>query len=148
MSTSIQEPANMIRVNVDDTDIEHIGGPTLTWQGKPFTGIVFELQNDQVINETTYVEGVEDGVERSWYLNGQVESMGENRWNRSHGPFKMWYPSGQLKYEGLTELGHVIWRKGWSEEGNLISEYKIENDPDQLNRLESARQTAINYNFY
>jgi antitoxin component YwqK of YwqJK toxin-antitoxin module len=115
----------MVRVNVDETDIEHIGGPTATWKGKPFTGIVFELQNDQVINEVTYVEGVENGSEKSWHPNGKLESVGGNRANRPHGPFRTWYPSGQLKNEGVTELGQVIWRKEWDEEGNLISEYKI-----------------------
>jgi hypothetical protein len=148
MSTPLQNNVEITRVNIDDTDIEHIGGPTVTWKGKPLTGIVFELENDQIINETTYIEGIASGLEKSWYLNGQLESIGENRWNRPHGFFKTWYPSGQLKSEGLTELGHVIWRKEWDEEGNQTCDYKIEEHLDQLESLELARKTAKNYGFY
>jgi antitoxin component YwqK of YwqJK toxin-antitoxin module len=146
MLESAQKNAEMVRVNVDDTDIEYTGGPIVTFEGKPFTGIAYEIANDgHLISEITYIEGIQNGPDISWHFNGKLESEGENKWNRPHGFFKEWYESGQLKMEGLTELGYVIWRKQYDEEGNLTSEYKIENRPDQLRSLDADRSWAKQY---
>ena len=139
MSAPTQKNTQTTRVNSDDLFDEYPGYTNVTFKGKPFTGIGFEIQNGQIINETSYVDGAEDGPERSWYPNGQLESVGENKLNRPHGQFKTWYPSGQLKSEGLVEAGYVIWRKEWDEEGSLIVEDKIEDHSDGLKDLQSAK---------
>jgi antitoxin component YwqK of YwqJK toxin-antitoxin module len=140
MTVFTQSDIHTERINFEDTDIEYIDrSAVITYKNKPFTGIAFELEKEQVVSETTYVEGVENGPIKLWYLNGQLEFSGTNRWNRFHGPAKTWYQSGQLKYESLYESGYLVRRKEWDEEGNLISEYKIENNPDELRGLEANR---------
>jgi antitoxin component YwqK of YwqJK toxin-antitoxin module len=146
MSTSTQKITEMARVNIDNLIDEYPGYTLMTWEGKPFTGIGFEMAGDgHVISETTYIEGVEDGPERSWHWNGKLESEGANKGNRPHGFFKEWHESGLLKAEGLIELGSLIWRKEWDEEGNLIYEYKIEEHPNRLKALKSSRSAFKNY---
>jgi antitoxin component YwqK of YwqJK toxin-antitoxin module len=131
----------IVRVDSDEIYVDYVGRQQYwMWQDKRFTGISVEVGVDgNTMSETTYVDGVETGPYKTWYWNGQLESEGESRWNRIHGPFKAWYESGGLKYEGLAESGHVIWRKKWDEEGNLIREYKIEDNPSELKGLESMR---------
>lgn len=133
----------MNRVNKDDIEIEYTAGgsPVYTWQGEPFTGVGYELGNNgALLSETSYVDGAEDGVERSWYINGQLESVSGAKWNRPHGSFQYWYENGQPKYEGEAELGHVLWRKEWDENGKLTNEYHIESDPEQYNALLMDRE--------
>jgi hypothetical protein len=140
MSTLNQNLTEVIRLDSDDVDIEYIGGNhDVYWKGKPFTGIMFEAKNGQIINEVTYVDGAETGPYKTWHENGQLESEGESKWNRSHGYFKAWYPSGKLEYEGMAELGYVIWRKEWDEEGNLISEQRIEDYLNELRGLQAIK---------
>jgi antitoxin component YwqK of YwqJK toxin-antitoxin module len=140
MKVPIQSETHLERINFEDTDIGYVGRDSVvTYRNKPFTGIAFELEEEQVASETTYVEGVENGPVKLWYPNGRLEFSGTNRWNRLHGPAKTWYQSGQLKYESLYESGYLIWRKEFDEKGGLNSEYKIENDPDELRGLEATR---------
>jgi antitoxin component YwqK of YwqJK toxin-antitoxin module len=145
MSTHVQKNTEILRVNIDDLVDEYPGGTFITLQGKPFTGIGFEMTDDgHMIREVTYIEGIENGPERSWHWNGKLESEGESKWNRCHGFFKEWYESGKLKAEGLIELGCLIWRKEWDEESNLISNYKIEEHPSRLEDLRATRIWAKN----
>jgi antitoxin component YwqK of YwqJK toxin-antitoxin module len=139
MSNSNQKISSF-RVNIDDTDIEYIAGnPTRVLEGEPFTGITFEIIDGQLVEEVTYLNGVEYGMSKSWYPNGNIESEGELKWNLHHGPFKTWHENGLLRSEGVFELGHTIWRKTWDESGNLASEYNIENNPDRLSGLDAIR---------
>jgi antitoxin component YwqK of YwqJK toxin-antitoxin module len=138
----------MQRVNVDEIDIEYTtaGSPVYTWQGKPFTGIAYELNNvGKLINETSYVDGTEDGIEKLWYPNGQIESVSEAKWNRPHGKFQHWHENGKIKYEGICELGYVMKKKEWDKNGNLINEYNIENDPDEYKNLLREREIFKRY---
>ena len=130
--------SKMQRVNSDEIEIEYTegGSPLYTWEGEPFTGVAFDVDDSgNLISEITYQEGIENGSEKNWYPDGQLESVRNNKWNRIHGDFKEWYPDGQVKIEGKCELGYVVWRKSWDDAGNLTEEYDIENHPERLNVL-------------
>jgi antitoxin component YwqK of YwqJK toxin-antitoxin module len=136
----------MLRVNVENTDIEYIAGnPTRMYGGKPFTGITLEIKDDQVVEEVAYSDGAERGLSRSWYPNGNFESEGEFKRNLQHGPFRTWHENGVLRSEGIFELGYMIWSKKWDETGNLISEYNIEDNPDALSGLQAMRSIGERY---
>jgi antitoxin component YwqK of YwqJK toxin-antitoxin module len=140
--TSLSESTDkLLRVDVDDTETEYIdGNPTRMWEGKPFTGVMVEVMNGQVIEEITCLEGTEHGPVKSWYPNGQIELVGEMKSNLHHGLFETWHENGVRNRQSLFELGHAIWSKEWDEAGNLISEEKIEDDPDELSRLGVMRR--------
>jgi antitoxin component YwqK of YwqJK toxin-antitoxin module len=138
----------MQRVNIDEIDTEYTtsGSPVYTCQGKPFTGIADELNIDgKLINETSYLDGMEDGIEKFWYPNGQSESVSEVKGNRPHGKFQHWYEDGKIKYEGVCELGYVVKRKEWDKNGNLINEYNIENDPERYKQVLREREIFQRY---
>jgi MORN repeat variant len=148
MAASTPDISQMVRVDSDEIYVDYIGRDQYwMWEGQRFTGVSVEVGGDgHVVSETTYVDGVETGPYKTWHWNGQLESEGENRLNRDHGPFKMWYESGKLRYEGLFESGYQIWSKEWDEEGNLVSEYKIEDHPDDRSWLDATRNWNKNYN--
>jgi len=138
----------MERVNADDLDTEFTEGGSLiyTWDGRPFTGVAFELNRDgNLVNETSYVDGIEDGVKKNWYANGQIKSISDIKWNRGHGNFTHWHENGEKKYEGVSELGHVLKKKEWTQSGELIDDYHIETDPEELDSLEVDRKTFKRY---
>src|SRR4028119_647670 len=110
------------------------------------TGIGYELNSaGKLINETSYVDGREDGSEKIWYPNGQTESVIEVKWNRPHGKFQHWYEDGKIKDKGVCELGYVVKRKEWDKNGNLINEYNIENDPESYKQLLRERKIFQRY---
>ena len=134
----------MERVNIDEIEIEYSdgGSPIYTWKDEPFTGVAYELGADgTLLNETAYVDGIQDGTTKSWYPNGQLESAIDMKFNRPHGNFRHWYEDGRIKNEGEAELGHVLRRKEWSASGELENDYRIESDPEELNSLALDRET-------
>lgn len=88
------------RVNYED--VEDIGMVT-HYNNKPYTGIIFDIQNDTLSEEWEYLEGLKHGVGRVYDLNGEL--LGEIKYandefqDKSHEK-KYW----SLQYEKLSPL--------------------------------------------
>jgi antitoxin component YwqK of YwqJK toxin-antitoxin module len=96
------------------------------YEGEKFTGISFELwDNGQLGSETTYVDGIETGLQKIWYKNGQLEKEIYLRNASGHGMEREWYENGKLKLESEIWKGICMWEKLWDENGNLTKDYKI-----------------------
>ena len=68
------------------------------YQDKPFTGIaVIKSANGNLVMETTYKNGLPNGLETTYYDNGtkRTEAMMKN--GKYNGKVKHYYPSGQIK---------------------------------------------------
>jgi antitoxin component YwqK of YwqJK toxin-antitoxin module len=133
--------SKMIRIDSDEIYVDYVGRDQYwMWQGERFTGISVEVGIDgHTVSETTYVDGIETGPYKTWYWNGQLESERNSKWNRLQGLIKTWHESGLLKRESMFELEYQIWSKKWDENGNLICEYKIEDNPSELRSLEAYK---------
>jgi len=93
------KPENMGRVSVNDMRLKQQQG-FLYLQGKPFTGVTFELyDNGDTVKTATYKEGKEDGITRWWHPNKQLaqERYFVNGWKQ--GTHKGWWPNGKLQFE-------------------------------------------------
>jgi antitoxin component YwqK of YwqJK toxin-antitoxin module len=91
------------------------------FEGKPFTGVSFNVYDDgQRKEELTYKDGWLDGLAQGWYENGQMEHEYNYRDGKQDGLQKSWYENGQLSYEGTYKLWEKngVW-KSWSENGQL-----------------------------
>lgn len=133
----------MLRINLNNLDEDYTEGGTvlLVLDGKPFTGIAYEMSSqDTLWSEQCYEEGILSGLSRDWYLNGQLRSQTDYRWNRVHGHDREWFENGQLKSDAIVELGIAIRKQEWDEEGNLIKDYHIKDDTWISNHLESQRE--------
>ncbi len=71
--------------------------------------------------ETTYVNGVEDGLKRIYDSEGKLQSEISYRGGKHNGPMKKWHSNGKLSFEGT----YKDWKqtgvsKQYSEEGHLM----------------------------
>jgi hypothetical protein len=141
MAISVPDVSKMIRVDSDEIYVDYVGRDQYwMWKDQRFTGVSVEVGIDgHTVSETTYVDGIETGPYKTWYWNGQLESEGNSKSNRLHGVIKTWHESGLLMRESLFELGYQIWSKEWDENGNLICEYKIEDNPSEFRSFEAYK---------
>ncbi len=124
------------------------------YEGKPFTGIVYELYgNENRKKQTEYKNGIKHGKEIIFYENGEKKEETEYGNKEKHGKAFKWYENGQIeeeeeffnekphgKHVGWYENGNkryeVEWNKGkihglsihYDEKGNKKNEFNYENN--------------------
>jgi antitoxin component YwqK of YwqJK toxin-antitoxin module len=80
---------------VDVDDVYMTTDDLFEYEGRPFTGMTREVSPDGVvIGELSYVDGMLDGVARTWYPSGQLREEEHFRANGRHGPSSIPSPSG------------------------------------------------------
>ena len=83
--------------------------PTMYFEGKPFTGVAFDIWEDgQLHYEGTYKDGKQDGLFQTWYDNGQLAIRQNYKDGKYDGLFQSWYKNGQLEYERNYKDGVII----------------------------------------
>lgn len=105
----------MLRVLYDDLEIVGFdggGSKILHYKGDPFTGFVVDYnENSTLAFEAEYKNGHQDGVNRSFYNNGQIEEEYYTKYNRILKHFKRWTSKGRLiKHITFNEEGDIIER--------------------------------------
>ena len=110
-----------------------------------FTGTAVMLyQNGEIATENNYVDGRQQGIQRSyhydgtlwieeeqkdgapngfyreWYENGQLASQIEYINGREHGKYIGWFSDGQLSTEWTYENGVLKHEKQWNKDGEVI----------------------------
>tara|TARA_B110000503_G_C6747768_1_gene250313 strand:- start:63 stop:443 length:381 start_codon:yes stop_codon:yes gene_type:complete len=84
-------------------------GDVSYFEGKPFTGVVFDVYEDgQLMYETIYKDGKRDGLAKGWYDNGQLEVMYNYKDGDIDGLYKRYYYNGQLKEEANFKDGEEV----------------------------------------
>lgn len=118
----------MIRVEEDQVDVTD--EMVYLYESKPFTGISYELDNDVLVSEISYKEGVLHGVSKSWYPCGYPLSEEYYENGGLHGIKKEWFENGKIKSEAKYEHGIVVQKNDWNSTGDLIKKYVLlETDP-------------------
>ncbi|MBT2533584.1 hypothetical protein J7E83_15940 [Arthrobacter sp. ISL-48] len=118
------DQASLPRVDGDDLEWE---GQLQTWNDEPFTGIeVWRFPNGAIESESTYKEGLRDGLSRTWDENGLLGSEFTCRLGTMHGNSKKWHANGQLAEDGNYEWGVRIDEKEYNQQGVLIDEFAID----------------------
>jgi len=108
-----------MRVSVDDTDMDD--QQRVLYNGEPFSGTVCETgKDDQLIAETEYRDGVQDGVSREYYPNGQLEAEEQYDFGHPQGLLRYWYPNGRLREEKVVDSGRLLQGRQWAEDGTPI----------------------------
>ena len=66
----------------------------------PYTGEVFsEYDNGQLAEESSYKNGILDGISSSWYQNGKLKTERNYINGLENGIYRAWYLNGQLEKE-------------------------------------------------
>ena len=134
---------------IDHDELEFIDYLTCTSDGKLFTGIAYELSEREpgkLICEISYIDGIQEGLSRDWYLSGQLQTEDYYHHGSKHGSYREWFENGQLKSEGEYELSIPIFLKEWDAEGNLIKDFRISEDSSYYERLTIYREIEARRN--
>ncbi|QGJ71747.1 Hypothetical protein PBC10988_34550 [Planctomycetales bacterium 10988] len=123
----------MKRVHSEDLDYPGDDG-LYYYEGAPFTGIRV-IQEIDFKTEEEFRHGVLWGKSQTWWPSGRPWRELEFVSGLWHGTIKKWHDNGQMAELTKAEVGIPIARKRWDEEGRLIEDYKIENDPEEASRL-------------
>lgn len=119
-------------------------------EGKPFTGWVKSMNPSGQISELGYLidgrkEGLwiswneqgnklseifwaEDRMEgpfKAWHPNGQVKVAGQTRDGEVDGPWTEYYASGQIAYQSVNRIGHLVEISVWRPDGTLCSDSRV-----------------------
>lgn len=109
--------------------------------GTPFTGVGYIERNGEVIEETDYRDGLKWGVSKTLFPGGKPYKHSRLFIGVRHGQHRQWHFNGQLAEEADYELGVVIRRKRWDEDGELIDDFEIDADDREYKSLETNRET-------
>lgn len=138
-------------VDFDDDDIleqEYLSDRILDnseeGQGKPFTGLTYELYpNGNLIYYCYYKNGFKDGDFIEFYSDGKIKSIQYMKRGTISGVESIWYNNGVLKSETKYEYGVCLTFKEWDEKGNLIDEKLEPTDEDIKSRNKREEACAL-----
>ena len=105
-------------------------------EGVPFSGVVYEKDQDGGWDEISIIEGVESGISREWYPSGilKLERHMEN--NLIHGMKWEWDEVGNLLSESIFEYGIMVTSFKITKWGEKKKVYQInEGNPNYNNLL-------------
>ncbi|WP_039941612.1 toxin-antitoxin system YwqK family antitoxin [Streptomyces himastatinicus] len=116
----------MKRIDIDDPEVDMDYGQRLLYQGELFTGEVEERLGDAVVSLDAYVDGIQHGPSREWYMDGTLRSEGTAHMGCPVGVSRTWHPNGTLASERLfTENGQAILEDlQWDEEGQPTKDWR------------------------
>ncbi|MEN0056768.1 MAG: hypothetical protein AAGC65_24030 [Mucilaginibacter sp.] len=92
----------MMRVNFDDDDLQYAGadaggGSMYNYKNQPFTGTIEEFYaNGNLAGEIECKSGYTDGLQRLYYVNGQMQEEYYKKYNRFYNSYKYWDENGNL----------------------------------------------------
>ena len=108
----------------------------------PITGMTYEhYDNGKMASEGEFVNGFTEGVQRDWYRNGNLKELSEFKHGSGYGFSIEFHESGRVKYVGHYEYGARLDEKEWSEDGELIRDYNVNDNAADLKLLESHRES-------
>lgn len=117
---------------------------SLNYRGQPFTGIAFELdQHGKLLSETSYVDGQKEGIAKEWGPAGIVVREQHYANDTRHGHSREWYESGSLKSEAEYELGICLWEREWTNDGQLVRDFMLNEGDPQFATLQKLRASTI-----
>jgi len=88
-----------------------------------FSGKVYRLStNGKKAEEVTLRYGQKEGLQLTWYFNGEQQSKSLWKSGKKDGAMWEWHENGQKKSEKIFKRDKLISKKEWDDEGVLIEE--------------------------
>jgi antitoxin component YwqK of YwqJK toxin-antitoxin module len=115
----------------------------LEGEPEPFTGVgYFENDDGQVTAEIEYRDGLEWGKKREWSNPGESDqlSLEDTMWlGVMHGKSREWFLDGKLAEENDYEIGILVRKRVWDENGVLIEHYEMQKEDPEYAELQDYR---------
>jgi antitoxin component YwqK of YwqJK toxin-antitoxin module len=80
------------------------------YEGKPFTGVVFEMHKydkSQLLGYEGFVGGIKNGEIKAYHLNGQLSLEGAHKLGKKDGEWMFYYENGEPKSEITYKEGKM-----------------------------------------
>ena len=78
------------------------------------------MKNGQLQQELNFIDGLQEGLSKSYHENGQLSSEGIYKNGEIEGVWKFYYENGQIRLE-KSEKNESYYEKQWLLDGTLIS---------------------------
>jgi hypothetical protein len=114
-----------LRINEDDLYQEDDYCPH--WNGKKFTGIGYEEVNGVIYTETSYKNGVSDGVYQEFSETGTLLKKSYLKDGKGYGVSKSWDKTEKLREISIYSKTGIIFQQKWDISGRLIYKKYIAN---------------------
>jgi antitoxin component YwqK of YwqJK toxin-antitoxin module len=110
-------------INADELDFfqDDMGAWYYTLNDEPYSGKALKkLPDGRILSERYFLNGYFEGIQKEWYLNGQLKNEENMKNNIQHGLCRSWFENGNLSFEAEVNLGRVVWKKRYDVQGNII----------------------------
>lgn len=130
---------NNVRIQFDDLTVED--DQSLSYQGKPFTGIAYETNSAGiVVSEAAYDNGLQAGVTHEWDHSGRLLSETHFAQGSKHGTAKQWHNNGQLESESEYSYSIKTRERVWDPQGRLLRDWTLPEHDEQRAMIELLKK--------
>jgi antitoxin component YwqK of YwqJK toxin-antitoxin module len=133
----------MLRIDFELLDYEPHHAQ-ITYEGKPFTGIVFEVDKQGLLMEQNCLEGQFHGLKLTYFQNKKINTESYVHYGLAHGTSRVWDINGQLICEQFYLVGVYIYGRFW-QNGTLVHEDRIDKNHPNLKIIEREGFTLPNF---
>lgn len=137
--TNSAKKENSNTKKIPDTYIE-VSAPSLEkiqdviyFNGKKFDGFVYQMYNPKdTAFIKSYLNGIEEGVHKSWYANTQLSEERFYHLGKKEGTHRAWWEDGKIQtiYQISNDEYSGIFKE-WNREGHLIKFFHYKNGQEE-----------------
>jgi antitoxin component YwqK of YwqJK toxin-antitoxin module len=122
------KPIPSIYIDVNTTGLQKIQD-IVYFNDKKFDGYVYEMFNPKdTAFVKSYLNGLEEGLHKSWYPNTQLFEERFYRKGKKEGTHRAWWENGTKQYEyQISNDEYTAEFKEWNREGQLIKFFHYKN---------------------
>lgn len=111
-------------LRVPDELLDYDEESIYTYEGERFTGIGYADVPGHGLSEISYVDGVQDGPARDWYVSGQLRYEANYKRNVRHGSTRQFREDGSLVSESVYDDGLLVRSVTVDADGNVVDHYE------------------------
>ena len=129
-----------LRTNIDDLETEMDQEAQLYYtDGQPYTGIVYEMLQDQLDVEYEVIDGMKNGREVEYYPSGKIRTVCTYKSNLLDGPLTHYFENGIVQEQALFEKGVCIESTSFNGSGNVVATEALKLGSPSYNWLQYLR---------
>jgi hypothetical protein len=131
-----------VRVSDDELDYDYLDNDShlvFMYKSKRFTGVSYDDVPYDGLFEISYVDGLQEGPQRAWYLSGQLKSETLFRADMRHGHDREYREDGALALETLYEYGVRVSSRTFAEDGSVVDSFDLSKESRDFDLLQRRR---------
>ena len=135
----MSEQSEQPQVRVPDVELDYDADLVFMYKGKRFTGVSYDDNSFHGLTEISFVDGLQEGPEREWYLSGRLKSETMFRADIRHGHDREYREDGTLASETIYEYGVRVRARTFAEDGSVVDSFDLSEESPDFELLQSRR---------